>query len=71
MEVVLPRQALSDPIEPHHPKASNKSGWSADPLATMLRVNALQQWYSLGWTKGMRPHRVVAASATSIRRRRR
>lgn len=41
MEVVLPRQALSDPIEPHHPHTSNKGGWPADPLAAMRWLNVL------------------------------
>jgi len=47
MEVVVPWQALIDLIEPHYPKVSKKGGRSPYPLATMLRVHLLQQWYSL------------------------
>ena len=43
----LPWQALIDLIEPHHPKASKKVGRPPYPLATMLRIHLLQQWYSL------------------------
>ena len=47
MEVVVPWQALIDLIEPHYPKASKKGGRPPYPLATMLRIHLLQQWYSL------------------------
>jgi len=47
MEVVVPWQALIDLIEPHYPKVSKKGGRPPYPLATMLRVHLLQQWYSL------------------------
>jgi IS5 family transposase len=47
MEVVAPSQALIDLIEPHYPKASKKGGRPPYPLATMLRIHLLQQWYSL------------------------
>jgi IS5 family transposase len=47
MEVVVPWQALIALIEPHYPKASKKGGRPPYPLATMLRVHLLQQWYSL------------------------
>jgi hypothetical protein len=47
MEAVVPWQALIDLIEPHYPKASKKGGRPPYPLATMLRVHLLQQWYSL------------------------
>ncbi|MCX5940722.1 MAG: IS5 family transposase [Cyanobium sp. LacPavin_0818_WC50_MAG_67_9] len=47
MEVVVPWQALIELIEPHYPKASKKGGRPPYPLATMLRVHLLQQWYSL------------------------
>jgi IS5 family transposase len=46
MEVVVPWSALIDLIEPHYPKASKK-GRPPYPLATMLRIHLLQQWYSL------------------------
>jgi IS5 family transposase len=47
MDVVVPWQALIDLIEPHYPKASKKGGRPPYPLATMLRIHLLQQWYSL------------------------
>ena len=47
MEVVVPWQALIELIEPHYPKASKKGGRPPYPLATMLRIHLLQQWYSL------------------------
>jgi transposase, IS5 family len=47
MEVVVPSQALIELIEPHYPKTSKKGGKPPYPLATMLRVHLLQQWYSL------------------------
>ena len=47
MEVVVPWQALIALIEPHYPKASKKGGLPPYPLATMLRIHLLQQWYSL------------------------
>jgi IS5 family transposase len=47
MEVVVPWQELIALIEPHYPKASKKGGRPPYPLATMLRIHLLQQWYSL------------------------
>jgi IS5 family transposase len=47
MEVVVPWQALIDLIEPYYPKTSSKGGRPPYPLATMLRIHLLQQWYSL------------------------
>ncbi len=47
MEEVVPWQALIDLIEPHYPKTSKKGGRPPYPLATMLRIHLLQQWYSL------------------------
>ena len=47
MEVVVPWDALIALIEPHYPKASKKGGRPPFPLATMLRIHLLQQWYSL------------------------
>ena len=47
MEVVVPWQALIDLIEPHYPKTSKRCGRPPYPLATMLRIHLLQQWYSL------------------------
>jgi IS5 family transposase len=47
MEAVVPWQALVDLIEPHYPKSSSKGGRPAYPLATMLRIHLMQQWYSL------------------------
>jgi len=47
MEVVVPRQALIDLIEPHYRKTSMKGGRPSYPLAAMLRIHLLQQWYWL------------------------
>ena len=47
MDQVVPWQALIDLIEPHYPKTSSKGGRSPYPLATMLRIHLMQQWYSL------------------------
>ena len=47
MEVVLPWQALIELIEPHYPKTSKKGGRFPCPLATIMRIHLLQQWYSL------------------------
>ncbi|MFN9545982.1 MAG: transposase [Cyanobacteriota bacterium] len=47
MEVVVPWQALIDLIELYYPKTSKKGDRAPYPLATMLRVHLLQQWYSL------------------------
>jgi IS5 family transposase len=47
MEAVVPWQALIDLIEPYYPKVSKKGGRPPYPLATMLRIYLLQQWYSL------------------------
>jgi len=41
------RVSLTALIEPHYPKASKKGGRPPYPLATMLRIHLLQQWYSL------------------------
>jgi hypothetical protein len=45
MEKVVSWKALLDLIEPHYPKTSSKGGRSPYPLATMLRIHLLQQWY--------------------------
>jgi IS5 family transposase len=47
MEAVVPWKALIDLIEPHYPKTSSRGGRPAYPLATMLRIHLMQQWYSL------------------------
>ena len=47
MEVVVPWELLIELIKPHYPKANNKGGRPPYPLATMLRIHLLQQWYSL------------------------
>jgi IS5 family transposase len=47
MEAVVPWQALIDLIKPHYSKASKIGGRPTYPLATMLRVHLLQQWYAL------------------------
>lgn len=45
MEQVVPWDRLERLIEPHYPKAGN--GRQPYPLATMLRIHFLQQWYGL------------------------
>jgi IS5 family transposase len=47
MEAVVPWKALIDLIEPYYPRTSSKGGRPAYPLATMLRVHLMQQWYDL------------------------
>jgi IS5 family transposase len=47
MDEVVPWKALIDLIEPHYPKTGSKGGRPPYPLATMLRIHLLQQWYSL------------------------
>jgi IS5 family transposase len=47
MEKVVPWKALLDLIEPHYPKTGSKGGRPPYPLATMLRIHLLQQWYDL------------------------
>ena len=47
MEKVVPWKALLELIEPHYPKTSSKGGRPPYPLATMLRIHLLQQWYDL------------------------
>ena len=46
MEQVVPWHALLVLIEPHYPKLG-RPGRQPYPLATMLRVHFLQQWYAL------------------------
>ena len=47
MDQVVPWQPLLDLIEPIYPKVSSKGGRPSYPLATMLRIHLMQQWYSL------------------------
>jgi IS5 family transposase len=47
MEKVVPWQRLVALIEPHYPKTGEKGGRPPYPLATMLRIHLMQQWYSL------------------------
>ena len=46
---MVPCQALNTLLEPHYPKASKKGGRPPYPLATMMRIHLLQQWYSLSY----------------------
>ena len=43
----MPWNALIDLIESYYPKTSKKGGRPPYPLATMLQIQLLQQWYSL------------------------
>jgi IS5 family transposase len=47
MDQVLPWEPLLDLIEPVYPKVSSKGGRPPYPLATMLSIYLMQQWYSL------------------------
>jgi IS5 family transposase len=47
MDQVVPWHALITLIEPHYPKTGSKGGRPPYPLATMLRIHLMQQWYSL------------------------
>ena len=47
MDQVVPWPALITLIEPHYPKTGSKGGRPPYPLATMLRIHLMQQWYSL------------------------
>lgn len=47
MGAVVPWAALEAVIEPHYPKAGPNGGRRPFPLAVMLRIYCLQQWYSL------------------------
>lgn len=46
MDAVVPWAALLAVIEPHYPKAGRR-GRPPMPLATMLRIYFMQQWYAL------------------------
>ena len=45
MVAVVPWVALEAVIEPHYPKAGPNGGRRPFPLAVMLRIYCLQQWY--------------------------
>src|SRR6201993_4505570 len=45
MQRAVPWARLEGPIAPHYPKAGG--GRRPYPLATMLRIHCLQQWYGL------------------------
>jgi IS5 family transposase len=47
MVAVVPWGALEAVIEPHYPKIGPKGGRRPFPLAMMLRIYCLQQWYNL------------------------
>ena len=47
MTAVVPWGALEEVIAPHYPKIGPKGGRRPFPLATMLRIYCLQQWYNL------------------------
>jgi transposase, IS5 family len=47
MAAVVPWAALEAVIGPHYPKVGSKGGRRPFPLAVMLRVYCLQQWYNL------------------------
>jgi IS5 family transposase len=47
MDQVVPWHTLINLIEPHYPRSSKKGGRPTYPLATLLRIHLMQQWYSL------------------------
>ena len=47
MAAVVPWPTLEAIIEPHYPKVGPQGGRRAFPIAVMLRVYCLQQWYNL------------------------
>ena len=63
MAAVVPWVALEALIEPHYPKAGPSGGRRPFPLAVMLRIYCLQQWYNLSdrrvWNMSGRPPRKI------------
>src|SRR6267154_6498726 len=47
MATAVPWSSLEAVIEPHYPKAGPNGGRRPFPLAVMLRIYCLQQWYNL------------------------
>jgi len=47
MSAVVPWRKLEALVEPHYPKIGSQGGRRPFPLATMLRIYCLQQWYNL------------------------
>jgi transposase, IS5 family len=47
MSAVVPWSALEALIEPHYPKVGPNGGRRPFPIAVMLRIYCLQQWYNL------------------------
>ena len=47
MAAMVPWSALEAIIEPHYPKVGPQGGRRPFPIAVMLRIYCLQQWYSL------------------------
>ena len=48
MATAVPWAALEGVIEPHYPKTGAPGGRRPFPLAVMLRIYCLQQWYMCG-----------------------
>ena len=47
MAAAVPWSALEGVIDPHYPKMGPQGGRRAFPLAVMLRIYCLQQWFQL------------------------
>ncbi len=45
--MVVPSKALIDLIEPYYPKTGSKRQSTPYPLANMLRIHLMQQWYDI------------------------
>ena len=48
MTAVVPWSKLEGLIDPHYPKMGPQGGRRPFPLAVMLRIYCLQQWYMCG-----------------------
>src|SRR5437660_11365148 len=45
MAAVVPWSALESVVEPHYPRVGPQGGRRPFPLAVMMRIYCLQQWY--------------------------
>ena len=64
MAAVVPWVELEALIEPHYPKMGPRGGRRPFPLAVMLRIYCLQQWYMCG--RRPRCKRILTFSLRSV-----